>query len=70
MVSAFAYTQEADIKKLSSRLGEANPGPWPRLDRGVAVGIDGRIYRDTWLEPVAPDRQAFILPCMLGGEDH
>ena len=56
-----------DIKELLSRLGEACPELKPRLERGVAVAIDGRIYRDAWFEPVPPDSEVYILPRMSGG---
>ena len=56
-----------DIKELLNRLGEACPELKPRLERGVAVAIDGRIYRDAWFEPVPPDSEVYILPRMSGG---
>ena len=56
-----------DIKELLSRLGEACPELKPRLERGVAVAIDGRIFRDAWFEPVPPDSEVYILPRMSGG---
>ncbi len=59
--------EAGDIKQLLERLGEACPALKPRLDQGVAVAIDGRIYRDAWFEPVPPDSEVFILPRMSGG---
>jgi molybdopterin synthase sulfur carrier subunit len=56
-----------NIKGLLTRLGELCPELKPRLDEGVAVAIDGRIYRDAWFEPVPPDSEVFILPRMSGG---
>jgi hypothetical protein len=50
-----------------TRLGELCPELKPRLDKGVAVSIDGRIYRNAWFEPVPPDSEVFILPRMSGG---
>ena len=55
------------IKELLTRLGETCPALKPRLEQGVAVAIDGRIYRDAWFEPVPPDSEVFILPRMSGG---
>jgi molybdopterin converting factor small subunit len=37
------------------------------LEAGVAVAIDGQIYRDALLEPIAPDSEVFILPQIAGG---
>jgi len=56
-----------DIKGLLDQLGELCPELKPRLDQGVAVSIDGRIYRNAWFEPVPPDSEVFILPRMSGG---
>ena len=56
-----------DIKQLLARLGEACPELKPRLDKGVAVSIDGRIYRNAWFEPVPPESEVYILPRMSGG---
>jgi hypothetical protein len=39
----------------------------PLLARGVAVAIDGQIYREAWFQPVRPDSEVYILPKMAGG---
>ena len=59
--------EASDIKELLARLGEACPALKPRLDQGVAVSIDGRIYRNAWFEPVPPESEVYILPRMSGG---
>ena len=59
--------EAGDIKELLDRLGEVCPALKPRLDKGVAVAIDGRIYRNAWFEPVPPGSEVFILPRMSGG---
>ena len=59
--------EAGDIRELLTRLGELCPELKPRLDKGVAVSIDGRIYRNAWFEPVLPDSEVFILPRMSGG---
>lgn len=56
-----------DIKQLLARLGETCPELKPRLDKGVAVSIDGRIYRNAWFEPVPAESEVYILPRMSGG---
>ena len=35
--------------------------------RGVAVAIDGQIYRDDWFRPIPPGSEVVILPRMAGG---
>jgi molybdopterin converting factor small subunit len=59
--------EAGDIRELLTRLGELCPELKPRLDEGVAVSIDGRIYRNAWFEPVPPESEVFILPRMSGG---
>ncbi|MDH3472059.1 MAG: MoaD/ThiS family protein [Rhodospirillales bacterium] len=55
------------IRELLTRLGDQQPQLKPILDKGVAVAIDGQIYRNAWLEPVPPDSEVFILPRLAGG---
>jgi molybdopterin converting factor small subunit len=56
-----------NIQQLLARLGQEHPGLKPALDRGVAVSIDGQIYRDDWFRPIPPGAEVFILPRMQGG---
>jgi sulfur-carrier protein len=37
------------------------------LERGVAVAINGEIYRDDWLRAIPPGSEVVILPKMAGG---
>jgi sulfur-carrier protein len=59
--------EAATIHQLLSRLGQNHPKLKPMLDRGVAVAIDGEIYRDDWFRPIPPGSEVFILPRMAGG---
>ncbi len=59
--------EAGDIRELLTRLAELCPELKPRLEKGVAVSIDGRIYRNAWFEPVPPESEVFILPRMSGG---
>lgn len=59
--------EAATIHQLLQRLGEAHPKLKPVLDRGVAVSIDGQIYRDDWFRPIPAGSEVFILPRMAGG---
>jgi hypothetical protein len=38
-----------------------------RIDEGVAVSINGEIYRDSWGEKIPPDAEVFLLPRIAGG---
>lgn len=55
------------VKQLFQQLAELHPTLAPHLEEGVAVAIDGQIYQDALLEPIAPDSEVFILPQIAGG---
>ena len=55
------------IQELLDRLGEAYPKLKPHFERGVAVAVDGEIYRDDWFRPLSPDSEVVVLPRMAGG---
>ena len=43
---------------------------WPQLAlelEKTAVAIDGQIYQDAWLEPIAPDSEVFFMARIEGG---
>ena len=55
------------VKQLFQQLAELHPALGPHLEEGVAVAIDGQIYQDALLEPIAPDSEVFLLPQIAGG---
>lgn len=55
------------VKHLFELLSERHPLLARHLEDGVAVAIDGQIYQDTLLEPIAPDSEVFIIPQIAGG---
>jgi len=55
------------VKQLFQQLAELHPKLECHLAEGVAVAIDGQIYQDALLEPIAPDSEVFILPQIAGG---
>jgi len=55
------------VKQLFQQLAELHPKLERHLAEGVAVAIDGQIYQDALLEPIAPDSEVFILPQIAGG---
>ena len=59
--------EAANIRELLTRLGEDHPELKPVLDKGVAVAIDGEIYRDAWFQPIPPGSEVYILPRIAGG---
>ena len=56
-----------DITELFRKLAEQYPGFEPWIDRGIAVAIDGVIYRDTWSKELPPGAEIFLLPRLAGG---
>jgi hypothetical protein len=37
------------------------------LDRGVAVSIDGQIFRDDWTQAIPATAEVFLIPRIEGG---
>jgi molybdopterin synthase sulfur carrier subunit len=56
-----------DIRELFSKLEELHPGLKPHVDRGIAVSINGRIFRDSWFESIPEDAEVYLLPRIAGG---
>ena len=56
-----------DIRELFCNLAEQFPSLQPWIDRGIAVSIDGTIYRDTWSKELPKDAEIFLLPRLAGG---
>lgn len=56
-----------DIRELFRKLAEQYPGLEPFFERGIAVSIDGVIYRDTWSKELPEDAEIFLLPRLAGG---
>lgn len=56
-----------DIGELFRKLAEDYPGVEPYLKQGIAVAIDGVLYRDSWSKELPKDAEIFLLPRMVGG---
>jgi len=55
------------VKELFEQLSLLHPALARHLEEGVAVAIDGQIYQDTLLEPIAADSEVFLIPQIAGG---
>ena len=55
------------IRELLQNLGRKYPLLRERIDQGIAVSIDGVIYRDTWSKTLPKDAEIFLLPRISGG---
>ncbi len=56
-----------DINELFRKLAEQYPATQAFIDQGVAVSIDGTIYRDTWSQKLPDGAEIFLLPRIAGG---
>ncbi|QKD02538.1 MoaD/ThiS family protein [Mesorhizobium loti] len=56
-----------DIRELFRKLAEQYPAFEPWIEKGIAVAIDGTIYRDTWGKELPAGAEIFLLPRLAGG---
>lgn len=56
-----------DIRELFRKLSERFPELEPLVDKGIAVAIDGTIYRDTWSKKLPTGAEIYLLPRLVGG---
>jgi sulfur-carrier protein len=57
----------ATIRELFRVLIDAYPGMEPQIKRGVAVSINGQIFRDQWDTKLPKDAEIYLLPRIPGG---
>jgi molybdopterin synthase sulfur carrier subunit len=57
----------ANVRQLFQALGERHPDLRPHLETDLAVAIDGEVYQDALLQPIASDSQVFLFPKIAGG---
>lgn len=55
------------IRELFGRLKTRYSGFEAALDNGVAVAINGEIYRDAWSTEIPVDAEVVLLPRIQGG---
>ncbi len=59
--------EAATIRELLRKLVERYPRMQSRVDEGIAVSINGEIYRDSWGEEIPEGAEIFLLPRIRGG---
>jgi sulfur-carrier protein len=59
--------QAQTIRELFRILIEKYPGMEPHIKRGVAVSINGQIFRDQWDTVLPADAEIYLLPRVPGG---
>ena len=55
------------IRELFRKLEEEYPGMAPHIARGVAVSINGKIFRDNWQQELPEGAEIYLLPRIQGG---
>ena len=65
--AASVSIEAATIRELLRKLIERYPQLQRAVDEGVAVSINGDIFRDNWGEAIPPDAEVFLLPRIQGG---
>ncbi|MDE2384590.1 MAG: MoaD/ThiS family protein [Alphaproteobacteria bacterium] len=59
--------QAGTIRELFRKLSEQYPGMEPHIKRGVAVSINGKIYRDQWDTPLPEGAEIYLMLRVPGG---
>ncbi len=55
------------IRELLRKVVERYPRMQSQVDKGIAVSINGQIFRDNWSEEIPADAEVFLLPRIPGG---
>lgn len=55
------------IRELFRKLEDEYPGMGPHIARGIAVSINGKIFRDTWEQELPEGAEIYLLPRIQGG---
>lgn len=55
------------ISELMRKLADRYPRLQRQLDEGIAVSINGQIYRDNWQVAIPADAEVYLLPRIPGG---
>ncbi len=57
----------ANVRQLFQALGKRYPELRAHLEAGLAVAIDGEIYQDALLQPIARDSDVILITKIAGG---
>jgi sulfur-carrier protein len=63
----FVMVNASTIRELFRVLSESYPGMESHIQRGVAVSINGQIFRDQWETQLPGDAEIYLLPRVPGG---
>ena len=65
--ATYICIEASTIRELLRKVVERYPRMQSQLNKGIAVSINGQIYRDSWVENIPPDAEIFLLPRIPGG---
>ncbi len=65
--AATVELEASSIRELFNVMRERYPAFAAAIENGVAVAINGEIYRDQWSTPIPPSAEVFLLPRIQGG---
>jgi len=59
--------EASTIRELLNGLLARYPRMQKHFDEGIAIAIDGEIYRDNWDVAIPADSEVFLMPRIQGG---
>jgi molybdopterin converting factor small subunit len=59
--------EAASVEEMMQALLLRFPDLQEHLDRGVAVSINGQIFRDDWTVSIPQDAEVYLIPRIEGG---
>ncbi len=59
--------EASTIRQLIERLVDRYPAMAGEVDKGIAVAIDGVVYRDDWTQRIPENAEVFLMPRIAGG---
>ena len=65
--AASVLISAATIRELLRELVKQYPGMQNQLDDGIAVSVNGQIFRDNWSKKIPKGAEIFLLPRIQGG---
>ena len=65
--AASVLISAATIRELLRKLVKQYPQMQIQLDDGIAVSVNGEIFRDDWAQEIPEGAEVFLLPRIQGG---
>jgi molybdopterin converting factor small subunit len=59
--------EAATIRELIRKVVERYPRMQDRVDEGIAVSVNGQIFRDNWGEVIPAGAEIYLMPRIAGG---